>query len=135
MREQPDAGALMADFSPVLQRNHFIDLAETFAEIGSALSYSESICIRADLDVMYVSLNMSRKSAAVARYNKAYSLGFPYICNDRVFSHHDDISIPKQLSYILGHIQAVARTRITENNILFHYKSPLTIYRSVRIKA
>ena len=52
MREKPDACALVADFSPVFQRNNLIDLAEAFTEVSCALSYCESVSIRADFDIV-----------------------------------------------------------------------------------
>ncbi len=56
----------MAYLGPVLQRDDLIDLAEALTEICSALSDGKSICIRTYLDIVDISLNVTRESAAVA---------------------------------------------------------------------
>ena len=120
VREEPDACALMCDCSPVIERNDLVQFSESFTFVGSALVDRECICIRADLDVVQISFNMSRESAAVAREYESYSLCFSDVCNNRILTHHDDVRIAKDLCDVLCHIEAVARTRITENDVLFH---------------
>ena len=64
MREEPDSSALMCDFLPVVEWDQLVEFVKALSGVSRALLDSECIRIRAYLDVVEISLTMSRKSAA-----------------------------------------------------------------------
>ena len=110
VREEPDACALMRNGCPVIERDYLIELSEAFTLVGRALVDRERVSIRIHLDIIQISLHMSRESAAVAREDESYPLGSSYVSDSRILTHHDDVGIAQALRYVLCHIKAIART-------------------------
>ena len=110
VREEPDACALMWNGRPIIERDYLVEFSEALALVCRALVDRECIGIRIDLDIIQISLHMSRESAAVAREDESYPLGSSYVSDSRILTHHDDVGIAQALRYVLCHIKAIART-------------------------
>ena len=103
-----------------------VENMESLSRISRALLDSESVGIWINLDVVEISLNMSRKSAAIAWEYESYPFCLSDVSDGRILAHHDYVSIAQALCNILCHVKAVACARIAENDVFFHLWSPFS---------
>ena len=125
--EKPDAGALVADAGPIVQRHDAVDDAKADTGIAGVADDAEGVGRGGNFYLLHMVLHSGGNAACIAGEDKAHFLGLLHVGDGGSGAHHDDVRIPQTFGNIFGDVQAVAAAGIAEDDVFAHGSSSVNI--------